>query len=103
MKNTVKQLLADKKKYSIELEKCRIIDGILFKKNLLWVLSFFKINFSKKIHDQPFTEHPVYCGLSVNSNFIIIGQNTIQPSNGISGILHAANEIKYFKIKQTVY
>ncbi len=45
------------KLHSIELKHCKIIDDVLFRKNLLWVSEKMHMKLLKKIHDQSFISH----------------------------------------------
>ena len=45
------------KLHSTELKHCKIIDDVLFRKDLLWVSEKMHIKLLKKIHDQSFIFH----------------------------------------------
>ena len=45
------------KLHSIELRHCKIIDNVLFRKDLLWVSENMHTKLLKKIHDQSFISH----------------------------------------------
>ncbi len=45
------------KLHSIELKHCKIVDDVLFRKNLLWVSENMHTKLLKKIHDQSFIFH----------------------------------------------
>ncbi len=45
------------KLHSTELKHCKIIDDVLFKKDLLWVSENMHTKLLKKIHDQSFISH----------------------------------------------
>ncbi len=52
--NEYKQAISKNKLklHSIELKHCKIIDDILFRKDLLWVSENMHMKLLKKIHDQ---------------------------------------------------
>ncbi len=52
--NEYKQAMSEKKLkfHSIKLKNCRIIDDILFKKDLLWISENMYMKLLQKIHDQ---------------------------------------------------
>ncbi len=45
------------KLHSIELKHCKIIDDVLFRKDLLWISEKMHTKLLKKIHDQSFIFH----------------------------------------------
>ncbi len=45
------------KLHSIELKHCKIVDDVLFRKNLLWISEKMHTKLLKKIHDQSFISH----------------------------------------------
>jgi len=45
------------KLHSIELKHCKIIDDVLFRKDLLWISENMHTKLLKKIHDQSFISH----------------------------------------------
>ena len=45
------------KLHSIKLKHCKIIDDVLFRKNLLWISENMHTKLLKKIHDQSFIFH----------------------------------------------
>ena len=47
-----------RKLHGVKLEQCRIVDGVLFKRGLLWVPESFYTELLKEIHDQPSSGHP---------------------------------------------
>ncbi len=57
--NEYKQAISENKLklHSIELRHCKIIDDILFRKDLLWVSENMHMKLQKKIHDQSFISH----------------------------------------------
>ncbi len=57
--NEYKQAINENKLklHSIELKHCKIIDNVLFRKNLLWVSENMHTKLLKKIHDQSFIFH----------------------------------------------
>ncbi len=57
--NEYKQAIRENKLklHSIELKHCKIIDNIVFKKDLLWVSENMHTKLLKKIHDQSFIFH----------------------------------------------
>ncbi len=57
--NEYKQAISENKLklHSTELKHCKIIDDILFRKNLLWVSENMHTKLLKKIHDQSFIFH----------------------------------------------
>ena len=57
--NEYKQAISENKLklHSIELKHCKIIDNVLFKKDLLWVSENMHTKLLKKIHDQSFIFH----------------------------------------------
>ncbi len=57
--NEYKQAIRENKLklHSIELKHCKIIDDVLFRKNLLWVSEKMHTELLKKIHDQSFIFH----------------------------------------------
>ncbi len=57
--NKYKQAISENKLklHSIELKHCKIIDDVLFRKNLLWVSENMHTKLLKKIHDQSFISH----------------------------------------------
>ncbi len=57
--NKYKQAISENKLklHSIELKHCKIIDDVLFKKDLLWISENMHIKLLKKIHDQSFIFH----------------------------------------------
>ena len=57
--NEYKQAISENKLklHSIELKHCKIVDNVLFKKDLLWVSENMHMKLLKKIHDQSFISH----------------------------------------------
>ncbi len=57
--NEYKQAISKNKLklHSIELKHCKIIDNVLFRKDLLWVSENIHTKLLKKIHDQSFIFH----------------------------------------------
>ncbi len=57
--NEYKQAISENKLklHSIELKHCKIIDDVLFRKDLLWVSENMHTKLLKKIHDQSFIFH----------------------------------------------
>jgi len=57
--NEYKQAISENKLklHSIELRHCKIIDNVLFRKDLLWVSENMHTKLLKKIHDQSFIFH----------------------------------------------
>ncbi len=57
--NEYKQAISENKQklYSIELKHCKIVNNVLFRKNLLWVSENMHMKLLKKIHDQSFIFH----------------------------------------------
>ncbi len=57
--NEYKQVISENKLklHSIELRHCKIIDDVLFRKDLLWVSENMHTKLLKKIHDQSFIFH----------------------------------------------
>ncbi len=57
--NEYKQAISENKLklHSIELKHCKIIDDVLFRKDLLWVSENMHTKLLKKIHDQSFISH----------------------------------------------
>ena len=57
--NEYKQAISENKLklHSIKLKHCKIIDNVLFKKDLLWVSENMHTKLLKKIHDQSFIFH----------------------------------------------
>ncbi len=57
--NEYKQVISENKQklHSTELKHCKIIDDVLFKKDLLWVSENMHMKLLKKIHDQSFIFH----------------------------------------------
>ena len=57
--NEYKQAISENKLkfHSIELKNCKIIDDVLFRKNLLWVSENMHMKLLQKIHDQSFISH----------------------------------------------
>ncbi len=57
--NEYKQAISKNKLklHSIELKHCKIVDDVLFKKDLLWVSEKMHTKLLKKIHDQSFIFH----------------------------------------------
>ncbi len=57
--NEYKQAISENKLklHSIELKHCKIVDDVLFKKDLLWVSENMHTKLLKKIHDQSFIFH----------------------------------------------
>ncbi len=57
--NEYKQAISKNKLklHSIELKHCKIIDNVLFRKDLLWVSENIHTKLLKKIHDQSFISH----------------------------------------------
>ncbi len=57
--NKYKQAISENKLklHSIELKHCKIIDDVLFKKDLLWISKNMHMKLLKKIHDQSFIFH----------------------------------------------
>ncbi len=57
--NKYKQAISENKLnlHSTELKHCKIIDDVLFKKDLLWVSENMHTKLLKKIHDQSFISH----------------------------------------------
>ncbi len=57
--NEYKQAISENKLklHSIELRHCKIIDDVLFRKDLLWVSENMHTKLLKKIHDQSFISH----------------------------------------------
>ncbi len=45
------------KLHSIKLKHCKIVDDVLFRKDLLWISEKMHTKFLKKIHDQSFISH----------------------------------------------
>ena len=46
------------KLHGIRLEQCRIVDGALYKRGLLWVPEQFYTELLQEVHDQPSVGHP---------------------------------------------
>ncbi len=57
--NEYKQAISENKLklHSIELKHCKIVDNVLYKKDLLWVSENMHMKLLKKIHDQSFIFH----------------------------------------------
>ena len=57
--NEYKQVISENKLklHSTELKHCKIIDDVLFRKDLLWVSENMHMKLLKKIHDQSFIFH----------------------------------------------
>ncbi len=57
--NEYKQAINENKLklHSIKLKHCKIIDDVLFRKNLLWISENMHMKLLKKIHDQSFIFH----------------------------------------------
>jgi len=57
--NEYKQAISENKLklHSTKLKHCKIVDDVLFRKNLLWVSENMHMKLLKKIHDQPFISH----------------------------------------------
>ncbi len=57
--NKYKQAISKNKLklHSIKLKHCKIIDDVLFRKNLLWISENMHTKLLKKIHDQSFIFH----------------------------------------------
>ncbi len=57
--NEYKQAISENKLklHSIELKHCKIINDVLFRKNLLWVSENMHTKLLQKIHDQSFISH----------------------------------------------
>ncbi len=57
--NKYKQAISENKLklHSIELKHCKIVDDVLFRKNLLWISENMHTKLLKKIHDQSFISH----------------------------------------------
>ncbi len=57
--NEYKQAISENKLklYSIKLKNCKIVDDILFRKDLLWVSENMHTKLLQKIHDQSFISH----------------------------------------------
>ncbi len=57
--NEYKQAISKNKLklHSIELKHCKIVDNVLFRKDLLWVSEKMHMKLLKKIHDQSFISH----------------------------------------------
>ncbi len=57
--NEYKQAISENKQklHSTELKHCKIINDVLFKKDLLWVSENMHTKLLKKIHDQSFISH----------------------------------------------
>ncbi len=57
--NEYKQAISENKQklHSTELKHCKIIDDVLFKKDLLWISENMHTKLLKKIHDQSFIFH----------------------------------------------
>ncbi len=57
--NEYKQAISENKLklHSTELKHCKIIDDVLFKKDLLWISENMHMKLLKKIHDQSFIFH----------------------------------------------
>ncbi len=57
--NKYKQAISENKLklHSTELKHCKIIDNVLFRKDLLWVSENMHTKLLKKIHDQSFISH----------------------------------------------
>ncbi len=57
--NKYKQAISKNKLklHSTELKHCKIIDNVLFRKDLLWVSENMHMKLLKKIHDQSFIFH----------------------------------------------
>ncbi len=57
--NEYKQAISENKikLHSTELKHCKIIDDVLFRKNLLWVSENMHTKLLQKIHDQSFIFH----------------------------------------------
>jgi len=57
--NEYKQAISENKQklHSIELKYCKIIDDVLFRKDLLWISENMHTKLLKKIHDQSFIFH----------------------------------------------
>ena len=57
--NKYKQAISENKLklHSIKLKHCKIIDDVLFRKDLLWVSENMHTKLLKKIHDQSFISH----------------------------------------------
>ncbi len=57
--NEYKQAISENKLklHSIELKYCKIVDDVLFRKDLLWVSENMHTKLLKKIHDQSFIFH----------------------------------------------
>jgi len=57
--NEYKQAISENKLklHSIELKHCKIINDVLFRKDLLWVSEKMHMKLLKKIHDQSFIFH----------------------------------------------
>ncbi len=57
--NEYKQAIRENKLklHSTELKHCKIVDDVLFRKDLLWVSEKMHTKLLKKIHDQSFISH----------------------------------------------
>ncbi len=57
--NEYKQAISENKLklHSIELKHCKIVDNVLFRRNLLWISEKMHTKLLKKIHDQSFIFH----------------------------------------------
>ncbi len=57
--NEYKQAISENKQklHNTELKHCKIIDDVLFRKDLLWVSKNMHMKLLKKIHDQSFISH----------------------------------------------
>ncbi len=57
--NKYKQAISKNKLklHSIELKHCKIVDNVLFRKDLLWVSENMHTKLLKKIHNQSFISH----------------------------------------------
>ncbi len=57
--NEYKQAISENKQklHSTELKHCKIINDVLFRKNLLWISENMHTKLLKKIHDQSFISH----------------------------------------------
>ncbi len=57
--NEYRQVISENKLklHSTELKHCKIVDNVLFRRNLLWVSEKMHTKLLKKIHDQSFIFH----------------------------------------------
>ncbi len=57
--NEYKQAISENKLklHSIKLKNCKIVDNVLFRKDLLWISENMHTELLQKIHDQSFISH----------------------------------------------